>query len=1130
MTTGPSARIARATALILAACLVLVTAAWAAEKGGDAPAAPAPAPAAPGADVAVDVPATTIPRDLSKLSPEELDRLEKALEGEINQIEQRLAEVPGKQYEEKRVVLYRRKDAAAEAIKRVGAERRRRDIQAYDQQIQAIKDKYAAQIDAIEARKAEDRAQTIQRFEQTLEGSALSDLAPDILFRLGVLYLDKENDDYLVLMRKYEEEVDRLVQQGAPVTPVEPTKTYPQAERIFRDIAERFPKFHAIDGVLYNLAFILGETGAFEEANRTFAKLIADAPASPFVPEAYVRMGEYDFDMDRFEDAIERYQHVLKYTESTFYDKALYKLGWSYFKMNRFDEARDYFSRVVDFSERKRRTTLRADDLRTESITYIAVSFADEQAYEFGGGDRAALAYFQQHGDHPWKGEVLAAIGDVYFERASYTGARDAYNTLLGQNPYSPRAPELIKKIIESYERTQDYERAIAEGERLAALFGAGSPWRQANQGDAAAMANADNLIQAALYASSTFHHEQAQQAPAGDAQRREYAGAIASYRDYLTQYPTSENAYKARFNLAESLYFSNRFADAASEYLALVELGKGKYYEDAAFSLIKSWDNLLKAEGGLKNKPAAGSKLQLLPEMPIGQAAQGLANATQLYVKLFPGDKKRNPDFLFKAGEVYYYHGHYDKARKIFERLTAEYPNAPAAKLAANLTIESYKAQERFAELETYSKKISKVGTIVTTAEEKKQIDVIIQDAAFVSAQKAQAQGEYAGAVSEYLRAATEHPNLENAPKALHNAAVIYETNLRNIYKANELYAEAARKYPKWDGAATDLFHAAYNYEKIVEIEKAMGLYEEFGILFPAAKEAPDALFNAGLLREKNREYSKAIAIYQRHLRQYPVSNDAGSITFAVARLYEEMKQPAQQAEWLGRYVRGFSNDGAKLTEAYCKLGKLAEAARQPADAAANYARAVAVFRRTPGSAGIDVEAKWAGEAWFRMLDPDFQAYKAVRFSLPQSKMAKQLEQKAAMWKRLREEYQKVISLGNFDWASAALYRIGMIDKEFADSLFHAPVPEGLTPEEEDAYVVSLEDKAFPVESRAIEAFTTNVQKAAQFRYRNEWIDLSYDELRKYKPEDKETRFEIPSPGVSDVLYDYPELTMLED
>ena len=361
-----------------------------------------------------------------------------------------------------------------------------------------------------------------------------------------------------------------------------------------------------------------------------------------------------------------------------------------------------------------------------------------------------------------------------------------------------------------------------------------------------------------------------------------------------------------------------------------------------------------------------------------------------------------------------------------------------------------------------------------------------------------------------------------------MHNAAVIYETNLHNIYKANELYAEVARKYPKWEGSAADLFHAAYNFEKIVEIERAMALYEDFGTLFPKAKEAPDALFNAGLLREKNKEYSKAIKIYSQHLKQYPASRDAGDITFAIAKLYGEMKLPAQQEAWLNTYVRNHS-DGAKLTEAYCKLGELKEAAKQADDANRNYTRAVAAFRRSQ-DAGPDVDGRWAAQAWFRMLEPEYRAYKEIRFSLPQSRMAKQLEQKAGMWKKLRGEYEKIIALGNFDWASAALYRIGMIDRDFADSLFHAPVPAGLNPQEQDAYIVSLEDKAFPVESRAIEAFTTNVQKAAQFRYRNDWIDKSYDELRKYKPESKDQMFEIPSPGVSEGLYDYPELTTLEE
>lgn len=1065
-----------------------------------------------------------LPRDLSAYSIEQLKQANKQLRDERLTYDRRLAEIPGAQYEKERSALYRKKDQVEIELKRVKQELRGRKERDFEQKIMQIREKYAAEIEAIEAKKSEERIQTIESFERTLVQNPASKLAPDILFRLAALYLDKEHDQYLEQMFEYEKQVEKLMSEGADVVPLEPKKTYSKTIAIYRDIYRRFPKFMHLDGVLYNLAFCLSETGSLEEANSTFEKLIETKPDSNYVPEAYVRMGEYSFDLGQYEQAIAHYEQVLEFSESTFYDKALYKLGWSYYKLNDFENAKSFFTKVIDFSDVNTRTSLRSDDLRTEAVTYFAMCFADATEYEFSGGDQGVLAYFQEKGDREWKTDILASIGDIYFERAAYRGSREAYNTLLSISPNNPDNPETVKRIIESHEREQEYELAIAEGERLAKLFGVDSTWRKVNVDNLQAIELADELIQSALYASATFHHETAQKLDRSPVdQRKEYTRAVMSYRQFVEDYPKSKLSYKAQFNMAESLYFSRRYREAAEEYVALLDYPEEEFYKDAAFSLIKSYDNLLEEDGGFRKDKAPKNKIKLR------NAAQGLADSCLLYVKLFP-EQKRNPEFLFRAGEVYYYHGYFVEARAIFDRLVFDprYQDLKPAELAANLTIESYKIEEDFVSLETYSKKVRKIETIVSTQEQKQQIDILIQDAAFVSAQKNQARGDYAAAVAEYLRAATEHPDLENAPKALHNAAVIYETNLNNIYKANEIYVEVARRYPKWDGSPKDIFHAATNYEKIVEIDKAMAVYEQFGILYPAAKEAPDALFNAGLLREKNKEYSKAIEIYKRHLQQYPNSRDAGDITFAIAKLYEEMNQDSNQQIWLNEYTKHYG-EAANLTEAYCKLGLIMQERKMIKDANDYFAKSYAVFKKAH-SLNPSIDGRWAAMAWFNYTELDYKKYLAIEFSLPQWRMAQQLDQKATSWKLLRERYQEIIAIGNFEWATASLYKIGMINKIFADALFNAPVPEGLTPEEEDIYIVSLEDKAFPIQNRAIEAFEANLNRAASFRYRNEWVDMTYEELKKFKPDLVEQKFELTTPDISDVLYDYPEMVQLSE
>jgi len=1075
-------------------------------------------------------------KDIETMGMDDLKALIDVFREELVKQDKLLAEIPGPQYREKRMIIDRRIGLVQEKLARINREIRTREEEAYNRRIGEIRSKYEDRIVELEGKKAEERDRTIARFEQILTENPDSELAPDVLFRLAQLYFDKANDEYLLKMKTYEDQTEELIQQGVDIIPIEPTKDYSRPIYIYRRIIQRYPYFHHMDGTYYLLGYCLMEQGELEEANAIYQKLIDTQPDSRFVPEAYVRIGEYYFDMDDFDKAIEMYNRVLEYKSSTFYDKALYKLGWSYYKINEFDRAVEYFTKVVDFYEERARQTTRGDDLKRESITYIAICFADPEQYEFGGGDQAALNYFNRVGEKPWRVDVIAAIGDVYFERASYEGARQAYRKLMEIEPYDSRNPEITKKIIESYEKEQEFEQSIAEGERLARMFGPDSEWRRRNLDDYRAVKTANDLIESALYASATFHHEQAQQTASRESRLGQYAAAIVSYRSYLSIFSEAKNAYKARFNLAESLYFSERFSEAAEVYRELLAFKEGKYYKDAAFSLIKSYDKLLAIEGGLPGKkegvqPSGREGMQpvrpAVMEKPLTQTAGNLAEACILFTELFPDDE-RIPDFIFKAGEIYYYFGHYAEARDVFDRLVKEYPSAPATKIAVNFILESYKAEEKYAELEEFSKQIIDITPLVSMPGEKKQLESLIQDAAFVSARKKQDKGEYEGAVSEYLRAATEHPELENAPKALHNAAVIYERNLNNIYKANELYIQVATRYPKWEKSSEDLFHAAYNYEKVMEIELAMSLYDRFANMFPDTREAQNALYNAGLLYEKNKEYDKAVEVYRKFIQRHPNSPDTPKLTINIGRLHREQEDAKSEEDVLTAYVKKY-RDAENLTEAYLRLGRILASRGEKAEARNRYAQSVAIYKKTQAD-GLSIDARYAAEAKFRHIEADFDKYMAIKFELPQRRMAKQLESKAKMWQELRQDYQEVIAMGNFDWASAALFRIGLICKNFAQALFSAPVPEDLTPEEQDIYIVKLEDMAFPIESKAIEAFEKNVEKATEARYRNEWIDKTYDELSSYKPDLVETKFERAVAGESEILFDFPEIATIAE
>ena len=114
-----------------------------------------------------------------------------------------------------------------------------------------------------------------------------------------------------------------------------------------------------------------------------------------------------------------------------------------------------------------------------------------------------------------------------------------------------------------------------------------------------------------------------------------------------------------------------------------------------------------------------------------------------------------------------------------------------------------------------------------------------------------------------------------------------------------------------------------------------------------------------------------------------------------------------------------------------------------------------------------------------------------------------------------LTNEYSDILKYKALDWSIAAFYRIGLLRQVFAQRLYNIPMPKGLTLEEQDIYLVKIEETAAPIEDEAVKRFEFAYQKARQFRVSNQWTEKILLSLNQYKPSEyptfkKEKRLEV--------------------
>lgn len=1016
-------------------------------------------------------------------------------------------------------------------------ERRRKQLEEGLSQAEAqvIRERYRERIRQIEARNAQRRRETIARYEAILARNPNSRIAPDVLWRLSYLYFEEAHANYLDAWDRYEGVMERLYSAGdTDAVMEEPRHDYSRTIELLNQLLRDHPVYEKKDNVLYLLAYCLQEQGDDDTALGVYQRIIDETPESSFVPEAYVRMGEIYFDRDQHEMAIERYQHVLSYERSKFYDKALYKMGWSYYKMNDYERAVKYFHQVLDFYAEAHRRGAGSEDMRQDAVDYIAISFTEAEGTD---GARAAERFMQTLENREMGRQLLIKVGEVYDERTDYEAAREAYRAYLRNYPLVSDVPEVYHRIAVTYEKQALYEEAVAIYIEIGQNLGPDSQWAQANQDQVADVEAAAKLRQNSILSAATFYHEKAQQA-GGAESHAFYLKAIEVYVMYVQNYPDTEGYYEAAYNLAECYMETKQYQLAAEMYYQVVQLKKDEeMWTEALFNHAKAYELQLELEGGLPNQGALEERTQVEQEgvdttgqrktlmikpAPMSETTSKWIEALKLHVQGLP-NSERSPIMLYKVGEVYYLHGDFENARLYFEQLFEQYPSNVVVQYAAHFYLETYKQREDWDQLRTAINRIPSTEHIDVSQLEQRRTGVTLKIAEQLMREATSAtpvdKNKLQQAINEYLGAVQRNPSDPNAHLALYNVAVAYENHLLDLTRANENYVVLAQRYPQSKHAPDALWKAAFNYQVLVEFNKAIESYQTFARLYPDHENGGNALLNAAdLLRESGR-LGSALPLYQQFLQRYATEGaQASEIAFMVAQLYEKTGNPSAAAVAYEDYAKRGTDDAARMIEAYFRWGRIMESRGNWPEAEKRYHQTKAIFQKVHAEAP-DLDTRYAAEAQFRVVERRYQEYKRLVYTGNSRRDAKVFKQKGEMAAQLKVLFEEVITFGNYYWATAALHMIGAVLDEYADSTLNAPPPSDLPPELQDEYMFKLEEAVYPFKNAAQEWYKRNLQKGIEERLINEWVVRSYLEVLKVEPGTVEPKFETPTSSESQAI-----------
>jgi len=995
----------------------------------------------------------------------------------------------------------------------------------YEDKRNILANSYEKSIRDLEVLERRERLDAIAAFVEFL-GRYPNDprYTPDVMFRLAELYYEKSSDDHIVAMRDYEEQLKRMDPEKNVTPPPEPKMNYADSIALYHQLITQFPTYKLNDASYYLLGYCEEKQENFDKALPAYQALIAAYPESRFTTEAWVRIGEYLFEAydvpDALAKAADAYEHAVKDKAHPLYDKALYKLGWVYYRMDRFDAAVAEFIGLVDFYEseaKRKKEDVVGGDLRNEALQYTAISFVDEK----WGSLAKAQETFAKIGGRTWEGEIYRRMADVYFDQTKHPEAIEAYRLVLQKDPLTKDAPQIQQRIVQAFERDRKLEDAFAESSKLSNMFVTGTPWHDKWKRDPDVIQAAGELAERSLYSTAIYHHNQAlvyKQEGKFDLAKPAFETAAKGYSTYLARFPRSKKAYELEYYLAECLYYSLQFGEAAKHYAAIRDSSQDvKYQMDAAYTAVLAYQKMLELEQRAGTTPAYKvltskdrSESDKVVAIPLAPSETALVAASDKFISMVkPGDD-RSPQLAYKAAEVFYTHNQFDEARKRFELIITTYPKSEVAKYATNLIVETYLIDKNWAKVEEVSAKLASNKDVIDPKSDLyKELTKFKLGGRFKLAEELMAKGQYDEAAKKYIALVDEEPKHEFADKAINNAAVCYE-NVQRFDSALKLYERIVTEYPSSKLADAALFRVAVNAEKSYDFDKAIDRYQKLVKDYPQSKDRESALFNTARLLEGLQRYNEAATAFLRYADLYPKSEDAPKNQFRAALIYEKQNDYNKEIGALNEFVQKFSRDTTQaelVIDAKKRIGDANLKLKRETEARKSFEAAADDFdRRGLKAETSQIAAEAAAYSRFELAENVFAEFDRVRIGGTGKALVNSFNSKREAVKKVNAAYDKVVAYKRAEWTLAAFYRKGYILERFAETILATPVPPEVKRLGEEA-VASYQDQlsglTVALEDKAVETYTQAFQAAKQFRVSNEWTKKTLESLNRYRPKE---------------------------
>lgn len=542
----------------------------------------------------------------------------------------------------------------------------------------------------------EKYVKALDQFESILKMDGSSRVRDKVLFWLGEVYSKGRDykqaaEFYRELINNYKDSFYLLPAYKSLASALFGEAKYAEALETYRSILAKSKDASLSEEAFFGICEILYRTKDYAQLKNELVGFIAKFPQSQMLNRVYFYLGEANFYLNQFEEAIEAYRTALDAAE-TIEQTALSRLGmgWTYLKLKKYGEAKEMFSKFAEVDQ-PTSVLLGKAVLEAGLASYeLALELFDKVIAQDKTGEYITFAYFGR--------------AEVLYNLSRFNEAIVAYRTSLDKLKMASGlyadTKELRDKIyyglawsylkVGDFASAQDVFQKVASLStdkivRLSALVQLADTYQDAAEYKKAIEAYQNFLTE---YPDTVYNDYIQYQLGMTWLKMENIESGVLAFRKLMDSYPSSQLIDDAHYFLGLAYFRKNDFFASRQQFEKFLTRYKDSPYRLQAFFLLgESLVNLGEFKAALEifntvvKEGYAQEALRQKAEYEIANVYASMGNEAEAnkrlsdFIARYP-ESQLSPDILFWLGQTYTLKKNFASSRKYFERLVRNYPD----------------------------------------------------------------------------------------------------------------------------------------------------------------------------------------------------------------------------------------------------------------------------------------------------------------------------------------------------------------------------------------------------------------------------------------------------------------------